>query len=488
MQVKTSEQKSLKNKAHLLEQFRQATIEKCRRSFWTFCKTIAPDFYKEDIQHLKTLCNTLQSLYERKLLKENGDPYTRLIINMPPRHGKSRTLILFCEWCLGVNVENRIITCSYNDDLATDFSRYTRDGIMTPKTYPHEIVFSDVFPNSKIKEGNASYHQWSLDGQFFSYKGAGIGGTITGKGCNISIVDDPVKDAETAFNEDALNKIWRWYTGTFLSRLERNGIEIINMTRWSKYDICGKILEGEEAAEWYVLKMEAYDEENKQMLCENILNIDKYNSLKTNMDIAIFRANYHQEPVDIQGRLYQSFKTYTELPEHFEKIISYCDTADTGSDFLCCIVAGIYKGEAWILDVYFSKEGMEITEPKTAQILVVNNVNIAHIESNNGGRGFARNIEKIIWEKYHTRKPSIKWFHQNKNKQARILSNSTFVMDHIYFPHNWKDRFPDYYKAMNQYQREGKNKHDDAPDATTGIAELISRGKVVVFDRSLLAL
>lgn len=481
-------QENKKSKSQILEEIRELTIEKCRRSFWVFCKTIAPDFYKEDRDHLKKLCDTLQNLYEHKLLKDNGEPYTRLMINMPPRFGKSRTLILFCEWCLGISTRNRIITCSYNDDLATDFSRYTRDGINDIKTYPHEIIYSDIFPKSKIKEGNASYHQWALEGEFFNYKGAGIGGTITGKGCNISIVDDPVKDAETAFNEEALNKIWRWYTGTFLSRLEGNGIQIINMTRWSKNDICGRILDGEEAGEWYILKMEAMNEETGKLLSDEILDKNKYKSLKTNMDLSIFRANYHQEPIDIQGRLYQTFKTYTSLPEHFERIMAYVDTADTGDDHLCCVIAGIYQGEAWVLDVYFSKDGMEVTEPKTAQKLVINNVNIAHIESNNGGRGFARNVEKILWEKYNTRKPSIKWFHQKNNKQARILSNSTFVMDHVYFPHNWKDRFPEYYKAMNEYQREGKNKHDDAPDATTGLAELISKGKVIVFDRNLLAL
>lgn len=63
------------------------------------------------------------------------------------------------------------------------------------------------------------------------------------------------------------------------------------------------------------------------------------------------------------------------------------------------------------------------------------------------------------------------WFHQSKNKVARIVSNATWVMQHVYFPVNWRDRWPEYHKAMNNYQREGKNTHDDAPDGTTGIAE-----------------
>ena len=73
-------------------------------------------------------------------------------------------------------------------------------------------------------------------------------------------------------------------------------------------------------------------------------------------------------------------------------------------------------------------------------------------------------------------------FHQSENKIARILSNSTWIMNHLYYPVNWKDRWPDYYEAMNRYQKEGKNAHDDAPDATTGIAEKVGGGPVFSFD------
>jgi predicted phage terminase large subunit-like protein len=77
-------------------------------------------------------------------------------------------------------------------------------------------------------------------------------------------------------------------------------------------------------------------------------------------------------------------------------------------------------------------------------------------------------------------KQKINWFHQSKNKIARIISNSTWVMEHVYYPVNWKDRWSDYYIAMTSYQREGKNKNDDASDATTGIAEKIGSNGVAV--------
>lgn len=492
---------------------REKRMRDCRSSFWEYCKTESPDFYREDRWHLKLNCFVLQAIYERKLTKayaheiyENIAPawyvesvdwdrlvdgriYTKLMQNLPPRHGKSRTLVNFCKWSLGVSKKNRIITCSYNDDLATTFSRYTRDGITEKKNLPTQIVYSDIFPDSKIKQGNAGYQEWALEGEFFNYKGAGVGGSITGKGCNISIVDDPVKDAETAFNEKALDKIWLWYTGTFLSRLEDGdggGIEIVNMTRWAKGDICGRLLDGPEKGDWFILNMKACNEDG-EMLCSSLLSKAKYESLKRNIDEAIFEANYNQQPVDIQGRLYKSFKTYTDLPRDdkgklvIEKYIAYTDTADEGEDDLCSLVAAVYKGEGYVLDVLFTGDPMDKTEPAQAKML--NDNSIAHgiikatIESNNGGRGFARAVERILKDNHKSRRVSIDWFHQSKNKRSRILTNATFVTDHLYFPVNWKDRWPAYYKAMTTYQREGKNKHDDAPDATTGIAELIMDGK-----------
>lgn len=496
---------TLQQKERKLWLEREKRIRLSRESFWEYCKTDSPTFYTEDRWHLKLFALVLEGLYRRQLTKQYfwdlcnelapkwyidsidwdrlipDKVYEKLMSNLPPRIGKSRTLVNFCKWCFGVDKANKVITCSYNDDLATDFSRYTRDGIADEKTYPHEIVHLDIFPECKIKQGNASYQQWALEGQFFNYKGAGVGGSITGKGCNIAIVDDPIKDAETAYNDAALDKIWLWYTGTFMSRLEEGGIEIVNMTRWSKNDICGRVLAGPESGEWFILSMEAcYNGEN--MLCPSLLGKRRYESLKKNMDDAIFQANYHQEPVDVQGRLYKDLKTYIDLPMDSdgnlvtERVIAYTDTADQGSDYLCCIAAHVYKGEAYITDVYYTKDGMETSEPATAKMLVDNNVGQATIESNNGGRGFARNVERLMWDNHKTKKVNIKWFHQSKNKISRILSNATFVMNHIYFPVNWKDRWPEFYDAITSYQREGKNKHDDASDTLTGIGELINSG------------
>lgn len=459
---------------------REYKIRQARSEFWKFCKLLEPDFYKDDRLYLKEICDKLQALYEGTLYNHKLDkPYKKLMMNIPPRHGKSRTLVLFTQWLLGINNQNKIITASYNDDMATDFSRYCRDGIKATKNIPTDIIYSDIFPKTRIKDGNASVQTWALKGSFFSYKGVGIGGGVTGKGANILICDDLVKDIEVATNDDALDKVWKWYTGTFISRAESDCIEIQNMTRWANGDPCGRILESEDADEWYVLKMEAYDEKADKMLCEDVLSKERYFYLKRNSDPLSFASNYHQEPVDVKGSLYKNLLTYTDIPvddngnHKFDEIISYTDTADLGTDSLCSIVAGVYKGEAYLLDVLYTKDGMEITEPATAELLYRNNVNHAKIESNNGGRGFARNVERLLWDNHGTRKPVITWFHQSKNKKARILSNSHFVMKHVYFPENWNVKWKDFHKAITTYQKDKKNKHDDAPDCLTGIVEML---------------
>ena len=183
----------------------------------------------------------------------------------------------------------------------------------------------------------------------------------------------------------------------------------------------------------------------------------------------IAEANYNQNCINLEGRLYTRFMEYDNLPQ-FTKVKAYCDTADTGSDYLCNIIYCVYENEAYLLDVYYTQKHMEITEPETARRLIEYNTNWWDCESNNGGRGFARNVQ-VQMKNLGSNKCHVNWFHQSKNKQARIISNATWVMDHIYFPKNWGSKWPDFYEALYGYQREGKNEHDDAPDALTGVAE-----------------
>lgn len=442
----------------------EAKLELARRDFFDYCELMAPDFYKRSRQYLVQLANTLQEFVF-------NSPKKVLVISIPPRTGKSRTASLFAEWTFGKDPTKKIMTGSYNETLSTQFAKTVRNTIQTQKVEPFIPVFSDVFPDVKIKQGDAAMNMWSLEGQYSSYLATSPSGTATGFGCSLMIIDDVIKNAQEANNQLTKQSHYEWFTNTMLSRLEEGGKIIIIMTRWASDDLAGRIINHfQDDAE--IISLKALQDDGT-MLCEDVLSRESYEEKKKLMSPDIFYANYQQEPIDLKGQLYTSFKTYDSIPQ-FEKIQSYTDTADTGSDYLCSIIYGIYQKEAYILDVIYTNEPMEITEPLVAKHIFEYKVNQADIESNNGGRGFSRQISHYLTNTYNTNHTVIRPFHQSKNKQARILSNATWVMEHIYFPQNWHNKYPEFYKAITSYQREGKNLHDDAPDALTGVAEKVN--------------
>lgn len=437
-----------------------AKIELARREFWQYCKLTSPDFYMNDRPFLHDLADKLQWFIE-----EADEQF--MVVNMPPRHGKSRTATKFVQWLLGkYGIGIKVMTGSYNETLSSTFAKSVRDTIAEQPT-SGVLVYNNIFPYTKIKFGDAAAQKWALEGsQQANYLATSPTGTATGFGCNIMIIDDLLKNSEEAYNENTLQKLIDWFNNTMLSRTETGFKVIIIMTRWATNDLAGYVLENFDNVVHVDYKAVQND---GSMLCDAILSPADFKLKTKNMNKDIILANYQQEPVDVKGRLYTKIKTYTDVPP-FEYMLNYTDTADEGSDFLCSICYGIYQHCYYVLDVLYTKDAMEITEPATAKMLTENNVGNALIESNNGGRGFARNVEKELWAlgNHHT---EIKWFHQNQNKKSRILSNSTGVMNNVLFPVNWQDRWAEFATDLLKYQKEGKNAHDDAPDAVTGMYE-----------------
>lgn len=441
--------------------------ELARREFWEYCKLTSPDFYKEDRSFLHDLADMLQWFVEKATEQV-------LVVNMPPRHGKSRTATKFTQWLFGkYREEKKVITGSYNERLSSTFAKAVRDTIAEEPT-DGVLVYRDIFPNTVIKYGSASAQIWSLEGSTqANYLATSPGGTATGFGANILIIDDLIKSSAEAYNENTLQGHIDWFNNTMLSRTENGFKIIVIMTRWASSDLAGYVLDNFDNV--LHINYKAVQDDGS-MLCEDILSRKDFELKTKNMNKDIVLANYQQEPIDVKGRLYSGFKTYTDIPKDesgkplFEYILNYTDTADEGSDFLCSICYGMYGATYYILDILYTKDSMEITEPQTAEMLTRNNVGNALIESNNGGRGFARNVERLLHESgnFHT---AVKWFHQSQNKKARILSNSTSVMNNILFPINWMDRFPEFAMDILKYQREGKNTHDDCCDAITGCWE-----------------
>jgi predicted phage terminase large subunit-like protein len=455
----------------------EALSRLARNNFYLYCRFREPDFYKKEYTHLKLLCDTLNDFYFDKLLKPDGTPYHKLNIKCPPQHGKSRTLVNFSQFVLGYNSKEIVLTASYGDAPATDFSRYTRDGINEEKNFPLHRVFSDVFPETKIKRGNSSVQKWALEGRHFSYLGCGVGGAVTGKGGTIKIIDDLVKDASIAVNDHALEKLWLWFSGTFNSRNSAIGKPVKHIfcaTPWSEKDPQAR-LEKLQPDKWYNLEMEVYNESTGEMLCDDLLSKESYMDIKeialqNPVTHSIFMANYHNKRMSIEGRLYKKFLTYKKLDFEITEVRSKTDTADTGKDNLCHIAYVPYNGLNYVINVIYTPDPNEITESLVAEDLKIHKVNHAMVESNNGGRGFARAIERITREKGNVR-TIIDWFHQSGNKQSRIKTNSTDVQNTIVYPEDWAVRWPAFFEAITTYMANGENSFDDGPDTLTMIVE-----------------
>ena len=441
--------------------------ELARREFWEYCKLLHKDFYREDREFLKELCYKLQDFYY------NDDEF--MIVNEPPRHGKSFTATNFVEWVLGQNPLERIMSASYSHDLSKNFSKKVRGTISTEKIGDN-IVYSDIFQETKLKFGSSEAMKWQTDkSNQINYLATSPSGSATGFGCTLMVIDDLVKNAYEANNESILEAQYEWFVNTMLSRREGKKKVLIIMTRWSSKDLAGKILEyvKENNISYSHINFKA-EQEDGTMLCPSIFDKKASERAKQLMGEDIYEANYNQTPIDMKGCLYSNLQTYSELPTVLE-VCNYTDTADEGTDYLCSINYAICSDDkAYILDVIYTQDAMEITEPLVAGMLTKDDVNYAVIESNNGGKGFARNVERICRENNNNH-TMFKRFTQTKNKVSRILTGATGVMQNVIFPEDWKSMYPKFYKDVTQFQRLGKNKHDDCVDVLTGIYEQLRK-------------
>lgn len=415
-----------------------------------------------------------------------------------PTHN-TRTLINGITWVLGKNINEKVIVASYNDGIASDFSKYTRDAITISKNDPMDINYSDIFPKTKIKKGSGGFEKWALEGNHFSYLGAGIGGSITSKGGTFLVVDDPIKNAEDAWNERNLERIWNFYTGTLSSRrtvdenviIDENTIaespfEILNMTRWSNRDLCGRILDSKEAADWFIIKMKAYDEVNDKMLCQSLLSKEDYLNLKDRQPPSIFDANYFQDPVENKGTLFPlkelkrfSRKELEELRKNQEKgtqyRVGYWDIADEGDDNLCGGIGDIFGKFVYIDEIIFNQYNTDITIPQSVALLKRLLPKYARVETNGQGSIYIKYLrERLKSEGVET---TLLPINNSTHKNTRIIMQEMFVKNHFKFLCDddiiLGSEYYNFMQQLSRYLKDGTYKKDDAPDFVSGLAQMI---------------
>lgn len=414
----------------------------------------------------------------------------KLIVTMPPQHGKSvGSSVMMPAYILGLNPDAKVTIASYNATFASRFNRRVQRII-------DSLPYASLFPETTIKGrgGAGSYIRQADHVEMVGRKGelisVGRGGSLTGNQVDFIVIDDLYKNAIEANSPTVRDNCWEWYTTVVRTRMHNESAELIVFTRWHEEDLVGLLAEREkfialerwsqldhaDPRAWYYFNLEAIKASKpteidprkmRTALWPERHGLELLRS-KRNLDGRTFEALYQGKPSSAAGLLYgDKFRRYTALPTGIVRQGNYTDTADTGEDYLCSVcytTAG--DGAIYITDVVYSAEQMEVTEGLVAEMLRRNQTREAFIESNNGGRGFARSVARAC--------PlvSVEWFHQSHNKEARIVSNSATVLKFISMPSDWRDRWPDFAAHLTSYRRQYRsNRWHDAPDVLTGIIE-----------------
>ena len=236
----------------------------------------------------------------------------RLMILMPPRHGKSQIASkMFPAWVLGHYNYFEVMACSYNIALALEFSREVRDVVRSER-------YSVLFPDSNINPEIQSAEAWKLLSKTGvgagGYVAAGVGGAITGKGAHILIIDDPIKNAEEAESPEQRKKIWDWYTSTAYTRLAPGGGVLIIQTCWHDDDLAGRLQAqmkaDPDADQFEIIKFPAIAiEEEEFRMAGDPLHPDRYDSkaleqIKRTLGLRYWAALYQQDPVPDEGAFF----------------------------------------------------------------------------------------------------------------------------------------------------------------------------------------
>jgi len=240
----------------------------------------------------------------KKLQKVEDGEIKRLMIFMPPRHGKSEIgSIRFPAWLMGKNKDRQIIQASYSGDLATDFGRQVRN-LVNSEQY-RKIFTTELATDSQSKS------KWNTDGRGV-YNAVGVGGSVTGKGADILIIDDPIKNRQEAESETVRNQIYSWYQSTARTRVMPGGAIIVILTRWHDDDLAGKILEDAEEGLWDVLHYPAIAVQDEpyrktgEALWEDWFNLENLNAIRKDIGPYEFSALYQGTPVDDEAKLFKT--------------------------------------------------------------------------------------------------------------------------------------------------------------------------------------
>ena len=462
------------NAERLLRVYRDSLLFDAPHDFDCFCRYIEWDrkedkkFYMPRRKQLLPLARALQRLEERK---------THLLcISMPPGTGKTTLATFFLTWIGGRNPLLPNIVGSHSNS----FLRGVYDELLRIVGRSSEYLWQNVFPEVHVSGTNAKDLMLDLGNRkrFTTFELSSVGSGNAGKirAANLLYCDDLVDGIETAMNRDRLDKLWQQYTVDYRQRKIGDCAELHIATRWSVHDVIGRLEDryGEDSdAEFIVCPaLDENDQSNFDYPFGVGFTTEYYHEQREIMDQASWKALFMNEPIEREGQLYppDQLQRYFELPDGDpDAIIGVCDTKTTGSDFCVMPICYQYGQKFYVEDCLCENYAPNIVETNLVSKICRWNPHMVRFESNVAGGKLAADIQQAVKEKGARTKIETKW--TQANKETKILAESHWVLEHCIFKDDsviHGDEWREYRKMLQMltsYSLEGKNKHDDVPDA-----------------------
>ena len=445
-----------------------------RKRLLPFVERFNPDYLAGWVH--KDICQRLEKFSEQVANKESP----RLMLFMPPRHGKSTLAsVAFPAWHLGRHPDHEFISCSYSGSLAMSFSRKVRQLLREP-------VYKNVFEKSRLDKDSQSIESWQTT-QGGGYVAAGVGGGITGKGANVLVIDDPVKNREDAESDNNREATWDWYTSTAYTRLSPGGGILVILTRWHDDDLAGRLLKQAEdgADQWEVIRYPAIAEidENFRKQGESLhperYNVDALEQIRKAIGPRDWSALYQQNPVSDEGDYFsRDMIRYYEYDEIDTAELNYYCAWDLAigqrdrNDYSVGIVVGIDEYDhLYVVDVVRGKyDGFELVEQildlyETWRPGIVG-IERGHIEMALGPFLQKRTRERGLSEAYFK---DLKVGRRDKEARARAIQGR-MQQGMVYFPKDavWTGTM------VAELLRFPNGAHDDQVDALAWIGLMMT--------------
>lgn len=438
-------------------------IREARNNLLSFISVTYKD-YKIGWVH-QEICQTLDNFLKDLIAGKRP----RLIITMPPRSGKSEIVSRrFPAYFLGKYPDLSIISVSYSASLAEDFSRDVQRIIDSDE-------YKKIFPNTKLSDKkDKNYKRTSDFFEIVDHKGvycsAGVGGSITGKGCDILIIDDPIKNRQEANSETVRKKIYDWYSSTAYTRLSPIGGVIMMCTRWHLDDLIGKVLSDKNQKPFHVISYPAiaeHDEPHRkkgEALHPERFSLEILNEIKSTLSTADWLSLYQQKPVPEGGAIFETSKIryYDESsePKRFDQIVGSWDMTfkeNKTSDFVVGQLWGRKGADFYLLDMV--RDRMDFVKTLKVFINFANkhkNCNCWLVEDKANGTAIISTLKKHI--------SGIIPITPKESKQERAYAITPYLeAGNIFFPKN-QNFTKDLEEEMLQFPA---GAHDDTVDSMT---------------------